>query len=291
MPYYLGIIFAVVALFSWGFADFYIQKSSRSVGVWKTLFTVGVVGCIAMFPFIRNEFFILESKDLILLVLLGIVIFVASLFNFTALKKGKIAIVEPLIGIELPITIALSISIGREHLTLIQLFLIFMVFIGLLMVITMHHKHLHQTRKTIEKGVMLALAAAIGSAMTNFLVGISSRQISPLMVIWFAQTMLVIISTIYLIYAKQLNSVFIDLKYHLKATLGQGILYNLGWIAFAFATTAFATSIVTAVSESYIILGVIFGIFINRERLRRHQFIGIILVIIGILGLATLTSP
>jgi len=49
MPYYLGIIFAIIALFSWGFADFYIQKSSRTVGIWKTLFTVGAVGCVAFF--------------------------------------------------------------------------------------------------------------------------------------------------------------------------------------------------------------------------------------------------
>ena len=158
------------------------------------------------------------------------------------------------------------------------------------MVITMHHKHLHQTRSTIEKGIFLALGAAIGLALTNFLVGFSSRQISPLMVIWFAQTMLFIISTIYLIYTKQFHTMFLDLRYHLKSTLGQGVLYNLGWIAFAFATTILATSIVTAVSESYIILGVILGIFVNREKLRLHQFIGIILVIIGILGLAVLTT-
>ncbi len=286
MSHYLGIIFAVIALFSWGFADFYIQKSSRSVGVWKTLFTVGVVGCIFLLPFVRNEFALLQKQDLILLLFLGIVIFGASLLNFEALKKGKIAIVEPLIGMELPITIALSISIGKEHLSLIQLFLVAIIFIGLLLVVTIHHKHLHQTRSAIEKGVLLAIAAAIGLALTNFLVGVSSRQISPLMVIWFAQTQLAIISAIYLIYTKKFSAIFNDITSHLKSTLGQGILYNFGWIAFAFATTTIATSIVTAVSESYIVLGVILGIFVNREKIKRHQIIGIILACLGIIALS-----
>lgn len=290
MPHYLGIIFAVVALFSWGFADFFIQKSARVVGVWKILLTVGVVGSISLFPFIKNEFSILEQKDLILLIFLGIVIFSASLLNFEALKKGKLAIIEPLVGMELPVTIALSIGLSKEHLTPIQFFLVAMIFVGLFLVTTMHHKHLHQTRSTLEKGVLLAVATAIGLALTNFLVGFSTKQISPLMVIWFAQTEVALFCTIYLIYTKKFRSVLTDLKSHLKFTLGQGILNNLGWIAFALATTTLATSIVAAVSESYIILGVILGIFVNREKLRYTQFIGMILAVSGIIALSALTT-
>lgn len=289
MPHYLGIILAVVALFSWGFADFLIQKSSRSVGVWKTLITVGFVGCIFLFPFIKNEFSILEPKDFVLLIFLGMVIFSASLLNFEALKKGKLTIVEPLVGMELPVTIALSIGLGKEHLTLFELFLVAIIFIGLFLVTTMHHKHLNQTRSTLEKGVLLAVATAIGLALTNFLVGFSTKQISPLMVIWFAQTEVALFCSIYLIYTRKLSDVLMNLKSHLKSTLGQGILNNLGWVAFALATTTLATSIVAAISESYIILGVILGIFVNREKLRLNQFIGIVLVVGGILTLSALS--
>ena len=290
MPNYLAVTFALVALLSWGLADFYIQKSSRTLGIWKVLFGVGIFGSITLFPFIINEFSILKPTDYMLLVFLGIVIFLAALFNFAALKQGKIAVVEPLIGMELPLTVALSIGLGKESLTLIQLVLVAMVFVGLLMVITMHHKHLHRTRRTIEKGVMLATAGAIGLALTNFLVGLSSRQISPLMVIWFAHTQLAVICTIYLLYIKKFHTMWLDLETHLKATLGQSLLYNLGWIAFAMATTSIATSVVTAISESYIVLGVILGIFVNREKLRRHQVVGIILASIGIIALSAYTA-
>ncbi len=286
MPNYLAVIFALVALLSWGFADFYIQKSSKKIGVWEVLFSVGVIGFISLLPFIKNELIALDLVDISLLTILGIIIFFAAFFNFAALKKGKISIVEPLIGLELPLTVALSIGLGRERLTVIQLLLVAIIFIGLLMVITMHHKHLHQTRRTIEKGVMLAVAGAIGLALTNFLVGLSSRHISPLLVIWFAHTLLAIICAVYLIYTKKFHTMIVDLKSHLESTLGQSILYNLGWLAFAFATTTIATSIVTAISESYIVLGVILGIFVNREKLRRHQIVGLIFAVGGIIALS-----
>ncbi len=286
MPSYLAITFALVALLSWGFAEFYIQKSSRKIGVWKVLFSVGAIGFITLLPFIKNELFALEFADISLLTILGIIIFFAAYFNFAALKKGKISIVEHLIGLELSLTVALSIGLGRERLTVIQLLLVAIIFIGLMMVITMHHKHLHQTRRTIEKGVLLAVAGAIGLALTNFFVGISSRQISPLMVIWFAHTQLAIICAIYLIYTKKFQAMIVDLKSHLQSTLGQSILYNLGWLAFAFATTTIATSIVTAISESYIVLGVVLGIFVNREKLKRHQIVGLIFAIGGIIALS-----
>ncbi len=289
VSHYLGIALAIFALFAWGFADFFIQKSSRVLGVWKVMFSVGVVGFIMLLPFVKDDIFSLQKGDIILLVVLGIVILFATLFNFLALKKGKMAIVEPLIGMELPITVALSISIGKDHLTLEQSVLIAIIFVGLLMVITMHHKHLHQTRRTIEKGVMLALVAAIGLAMTNFLVGVSSRQIHPLVVIWFAYTQVALISTFYLVYTKKFGAMLKDFKAHVGATLGQSLLYNLGWVAFALSVTAIATSIVTAISESYIILGVILGIFVNREKLKFNQLVGIVLAGGGIILLGLIT--
>lgn len=290
MPGYSAIIFALIALLSWGLAEFYIQKSSRKIGVWKVLFSVGVIGFIALLPFVKNEIIALEAGDILLLAILGMIIFSAAFFNFAALKKGKISIVEPLIGMELPLTVALSIGLGRERLTITQSLLIVVIFIGLLMVITMHHKHLHQTRRTVEKGVMLAVAGAICLALTNFLVGVSSRQISPLMVIWFAHTELAIICAIYLMYTKKFYAMMVDLRSHLESTLAQSALYNLGWLAFAFATTTIATSVVTAISESYIVLGVILGIFVNREKLKRHQIVGLIIAIGGILALSLLMT-
>jgi len=290
MSYYLGIIFAFIALLSWGFGDFFIQKTTRIVGIWKALFFIGAVGLVGLFPFVKNEIFQLEAGSLLLLSGLGIVVVFGSLFNFAALKQGKIAIVEPLIGLELPLTVCLSISLGKERLTLVQFFLIAIVVIGILAAVTIHHTHLHYHKRIFEKGVILAGVGAIGMALTNFFVGISSQQISPLMTIWFAHSLLALVCAVYLIYQGDFKTIISDLRHHPKTIIGQSLLDNLAWVAFALATTFIPIAIATTISESYIVLAVLLGLFINREKLRRHQVVGIILAIGGVLVLAFLSS-
>lgn len=290
MSNHLGIIFALVALFSWGFGDFFIQKTTRIVGTWKALFFIGIVGLIALFPFVKNEVLNLDSRSLLLLALLGVVVVFAALFDFEALRQGKIAIIAPLIGLELPITVGLSISLGKEQLTLTQLFLIAIVFIGIVLAITIHHAHPHHYKRIFEKGVLLAGIGALGMALTNFLVGVSSQQISPVVTIWFTHSLLAVVCATYLIYKGNFKTILSDLKANPKPIIGQSILDNVAWVAFALATTSIPISIATTISEGYIALAVFLGIFINREKLRPYQIIGVVLAIGGIIILSALTS-
>ena len=180
MTHYAGILFALVALVSWGFGDFFIQKTTRIVGSWKTLFFIGIVGLVGLLPFVKNDLSSLNSAHFLLLSLLGVVAVFAALFDFEALRQGKIAIVEPIIGLELPITVGLSLTLANEALSFVQLFLIGVVFVGIMLAITAHHTHLHYHKRIFERGAILAGIGAVGMALTNFLVGVSSQDISPL---------------------------------------------------------------------------------------------------------------
>ena len=159
---YAGIIFAFIALVSWGFGDFFIQKTTRVVGSWKALFFIGIVGLIGLFPFVKNDLASLSSANVLLLCLLGAVVVFAALFDFEALRQGKIAIVEPIVGLELPITVGLSLTLANEALSFLQLFLIGIVFIGIMLAITAHHTHLHYHKRIFERGAILAGIGAIG---------------------------------------------------------------------------------------------------------------------------------
>lgn len=290
MSNYIGITFALIAFLSWGFGDFYIQKTTRLVGTWKALFFIGFTGFVALFPFVKNEIFNLERGSLLLLAVLGIVVVFSALFDFEAMRRGKIAIVEPLIGMELPITVGLSVSLGKEHLTGAQFALIAAIFVGIVLAITTHHKHLRYHRRIFEKGVIFAGIAAVGMALTNFLVGVSSQQISPLTAIWFSHSLIAFICAAYIIFSGGHKTIISDIKNHPKPIIGQSILDNAAWISFAFATTYIPISIATTISESYVALAVFLGIFVNREKLRSHQIAGVILAIGGVIALSALTS-
>src|SRR3989344_9211120 len=96
----LGILFALLALGSWGFGDFYIQRTARAIGTWKALFCIAAGGFIVFFPFAFRDLYLLrDEKNLLLLAFLSVITFLVALFNFEALKRGKIAVIEPLLGI------------------------------------------------------------------------------------------------------------------------------------------------------------------------------------------------
>ena len=286
MSHYVGILFAFIALVSWGFGDFFIQKTTRVVGSWKALFFIGIVGLIGLFPFVKNDLASLNSSNLLLLGLLGVVVVFAALFDFEALRQGKIAIVEPIIGLELPITVGLSLTLANETLSFLQLFLVGIVFIGIILAITAHHTHLHYHKRIFERGAILAGIGAIGMALTNFLVGVSSQGISPLITIWFAHSLLAVVCGIYILHKGEFGNLIFDFKNYPKLIIGQSILDNVAWVSFAKATTYIPISIATTISESYIALAVLLGLFVNREKLRTHQIIGVTLAIIGVIMLS-----
>ena len=187
MNYYLGIALAFVALLTWGIGDFLIQRSTRRIGVWETLFWNAFAATVILFPFIFRQLqqLTVVSGAFTLLVGLSIVVLFAALFNFTALKEGKIAIVEPIQGIELPITIALAVGLVGERLTAAQFLLMGIVFIGIVFAVTVSAEHIRYPRRILERGVLFAGLGAVSMALMNFLVGVSSQRISPLLTLWF----------------------------------------------------------------------------------------------------------
>lgn len=293
MTSYLGISFALLALVSWGLGDFLIHRTTRSVGVSKALFFIGAAGFIVLLPFVRDEIFTLGHREWLSLLLLGLIAAIASLFDLTALKHGKIAVIEPVSGLELPLTVGLSVGLGGELLTSGQLILIADIFIGIVLTITVYHAlpgHRHRHRKIFEKGVIMAVIGAFGMALTNFLVGVASQKISPLMTIWFVHSLVAAISAVYLIHNGEIKNILSDIRNNPKPIIIQSVFDNVAWVAFAFATTLIPIAVATAISESYIALAASLGIFINREKLQYYQIVGVILTISGVIALAAFTT-
>lgn len=288
-----GILFAFGALLCWGFGDFFIQKSSRAVGIWKSLFFIGISGIVVIFPFIVDELggLLREPKHLGILSLAGVIVLFTVLFEFESLRKGKLAIIEPVLGLELPITIGLSTLIWGEIISLPQLLLSFTTFIGIVLVITKHHTHLHYHRRVnIERGVIFAGVAAIGMGLFNFLVGVGSQQTSPLLTVWFTNILLTLVCFIYLARHKMLHELIEDIRKNPVPIIGISVLDNLAWVLFAVSTTFIPIAIATTISESYIVITVLLGLFINREKLRWHQYVGIMVTLISIIFLSGISE-
>ncbi len=286
----IGILCALVAMVAWGVGDFFIQRSTRILGDWETLFLITLVGSIILAPFTlgRTLVIVLEGGPLFwILAVAALVLFVASLLDFEALKQGKITVVEPIWSLEIPTGAILAFLFLGEKLNVLQMSLVGALLVGLVFVSLKETHRLHKI--FFEKGAGLALLSALVMGGANFFVGWGARSVDPLVVNFFINTVLMIISLVYLLRRKTFKKLWSDVRLYPRMVAYMTILDNIAWVAFAFALSYSPIGIAVALSETYIVISVLLGVYFNKEKLEPHQKFGLLLSIVAAVFLASVT--
>lgn len=287
----LGVLWALVAMVAWGFGDFLIQKNVRKIGIWRTLFFIGIIGTVTLLPLVYRELDQIHTfKTLLFPLIAFFVTLVSSLFDFEALKQGKLAIMEPILSVELPLAAIFAALLWDESISFIGWLLIIAIFIGITLAATQERTHLHYHKRIFEKGVIFALIAAIGMALTDLFMGISAQETTPLFTVWSVWLMFTVACFIYIARKGELKNLVSDVQEHPWAILMVGIFDTLGWVGFCFATERIPIGIATAIGQSFIIITILLGIFVNRERIKQHQIWGIACTVAGVIALAWITG-
>jgi drug/metabolite transporter (DMT)-like permease len=267
----VSLIFAFAAMFCWGFGDFFIQKCARKIGDLESLAFIGIIGAIIILPFAIKDFNLISTYNLLLLLVVSIVTFIAALFNFEALKEGKISIIDVIIELELPTTIILGFIFFRESLTSLQFLIIFFIFIGIILAATKSFSHWKQR---LEKGALLAFFAAIGMGFVNFLMAKSARDISPSITILGIWIITALFSLFFIWKREGFSKLIKNSKKFKCIILAMGIFDTLAWTFYILATSKNEISIITAITESYPAIALLLGVWINREKIRWYQWAG-----------------
>lgn len=285
----MGFLFAFIALISWGVGDFLIQKETRRFGDWATLFFIDLFAFIGLLPFVWNDLSSLGQNlnGLFILVLASLTITAAALLDFEALKTGKIAIIEPINAFEIIVTTALSTFIANEILSRFQGIFLALIIVGIVLVATRSLTHIKNIKA--EKGVFVALIAMVAMGTANFLFGIGTRSVGPLMINWFTSAFSVVFVSIYFFANSRWTEVASDWRRGKKIISAVGIIDNTAWLSFSAATLYLPIAVATGISESYIALAALLGIFFNREKLRIHQKLGLAVVLASVIILATIS--
>lgn len=285
----MGILFAFIALICWGVGDFLIQRTSREFGKWIALFFITSIAAVALTPFIYKDLagLFMDYPALFILMLTSIVILVAALFEFQAFIDGKISVVEPIMAFEVAVTAILSFLIIGEKLSWQQVVFIILLIVGIFLVSTKSFHHLKKIKA--EKGVWLALIGTVCMGTTNFLFGVGARETNPLLINWFTSLFLATVCFVYILSKSQIRQIFKDWQKDKTLIIGVGLIDNAAWIAYSYSTLFIPISIAIAISESYIALAAILGLIFNGEKLRKHQFIGLILAAACAIVLAIIT--
>ncbi len=283
----IGIIAALAALVFWGVGDFLIQNTTRKFGDWEMLFVITLFGAVVLTPFVYSDILnIVALGDNTFFLLIGVstLLLIAALLDFEALKKGKIAVVEPVMAFEVPVAAIVAFLVINESMQLIDIFLVSSLVAGIILISLKTH---HFSRKTwIERGVLLAAIGAIFMGASNFMVGFASRTTTPLMANWFIDIFVATISFFYIMQNNRLSRLVGDFRSDKKIILTMCVSDNLAWISFAIAATLIPVAIAVGISESYIALSALLGLVISREKLLMHQKAGLFIAIASAVALA-----
>jgi drug/metabolite transporter (DMT)-like permease len=276
----IDILAALGAMIAWGFGDFIIQKATRVIGDMEALAWIGVVGTIGMLPFVWHDFALVATRsNFLVLLLLGVINFAVGIVNFEALKRGKISVIEVIIVAELPVAVLLGIFFLGESLSFFQALLVALVFLGIILIAA--EPGAIKKRHFIEKGAILALIAAAGYGLIDFLTAVGAKTVSPLLTIWFAWATFTVICLVYMAWSGGLRRFFKNAGRHAPLIIGMGLIDTFAWVLFAFAVRSNELAITVAITESYPAIGLILGVAVNREKVVAHQYLGAAIAVIA----------
>jgi drug/metabolite transporter (DMT)-like permease len=282
----LGVLFAFGALLGWAFGDFSIQRAVRAVGNVRALFYIGILGSVALLPFSWNGI-VPAFRDVTnypLIIFACALVLATALANFQGLKLGKLSVVMPINGLELVAAVGLAMLIAHERYTASTYASIILVVAGLMLTTVTSFRNIKLMRW--EKGVAWAIVGAIGLGTSNFTLGLASRTFSPIFTVWLTHTAVAIGTAIIMFRRGSFACVRNDLKRHFSVITAQSLLDNLAWISYGYAAALIPIGIATTISEGYLVVATLLGVAVNKERLKKHQVLGIAITISGILVLS-----
>ena len=286
----VGIGLAFVAMLCWGIGDFWIQKSTRKVGDLEALFFITAFGAVVLLPFVYRDIPALFSESASTMTVLGVlcvVLLLAALLDFEALRVGKLAVVEPIWSFEVPVAGLLALFILSERISFLQISLIAMLLMGL-MFVSLKNRFAWK-RLLWERGTLLAFLGAIMMGGANFFMGWFSRLNDPLMANFITDMFIAVVIAVVLLVSGRFQKTIADIRGNRAVLLQMSVADKAAWVAFAFAMTLAPIGVAVALSESYIIVAVLLGLAVNRERLARHQKIGLVAAVCAAIALASIT--
>jgi len=284
----LGLLFAICAMVCWGLGDFFIQKSVRKIGNITSLFYITFFGALTLTPFVYDDLGVIFTKEVILLLLGSVILFFAAVLDFEALKRGKLSVIEPLWSLEIVFASFMSFIILNEIMESFVYTIMLSLILGLVLVSLRDINVLK--RFFFERGVFLGVVSASMMGIANFFMGWMARETGPLMAKWFFDLILAILSLIIIIKRKEIKRLKTDYTKNKSTVWYMCIFDNIAWTAYAFAMVYLPISIATAISESYIIIAVLLGMYVNKEKLKSHQKVGLIIALISAIILAYISA-
>ncbi len=297
-----NVLFGLGAALCWGSADIFATIVSRRLGVSTTLFfshtwsLVVIIACLAIVwqPLALTPQLLLQSFPLGFCV--GLLVACGYFAFYRGLELGPLAIVSPLTSADGAIAALLAILFFHEVPGLWQGGALLILFLGIIFV-SLEATSLTSFTKTIRLsslatgGTLWGLIAMLTFGVGLFGISIATKSVGWFLpIFWMRVTSALTMTCVRLWQQHKAHSRTTQhkKKHHdtWRTGLGLagmvGILDCSGLLLYSYDTSIGSTGLAAAIGSCFVLLPLLFGTFVLRERLAIHQMLGVGLVVTGL---------
>lgn len=286
---HLALLLAFITFFGWGTGDLFTIVVVRKIGANLTTFWIFVFSfllALIVMPFVPHNFQAITFPLLLLNIFLGILFITGNILVTEAFRISS----APLIGVIIPsfpaVVLILSTIIFHDKITLLQIICTVIILFGVGLC-SFNFKNYKKTKKIIDKGTAYALCG-----MVFFSIFFTFSRILIESYNWFLPTFIATacfpIILLSLKYKKEKFTIPRSPRV-LFSSFMVALLIRSGDFAFNYGLSLHnASSLVAPIANSAPVLFVISSVIIFKDKVTRHQIIGIIITLLGIILLTLL---
>ena len=267
----LGVAVAII----WGLPDVSLARATRSVGIIATLIGSIVIGLavtlpVALFVDPPN----LTLRGALLVVGMGVLSLAGYLIGFSAFRIGKVSVVAPIIACEGAVAAVISIALG-EAVDQRILLLLPVAILGVVLA----------AMSGGDEGHGGAIRAAIASVVWGGILLMAAPVANEVGVVWGFLLVRMVALVIVLPVGLKLG-VTTNGRLDWKNVAAWGIGDSVASLLYVAAADRGPVAVAGVLAAQFATVGVIAGMVLLKERLRVRQWIGIVLVILAVTGIA-----
>lgn len=301
-----GILLGLVCALCWGTADIFATVVARRLGTLTTLFFSHMWGLLFVLILLAFTWRPLALTPQALLLSLpaglglGVLLAIGYFAFYRGLELGPLAIVSPLTSADGAIAVLLAILFLHESLGVWQGSALLILFLGIVLV-SLEGTSPVAFFKTMNKSVFAkggtkwGLVAMIVFGLVLFGTGAAAQMDGWFLpIFWMRICSALIVASVRLLQQWRLRTQTISVQHTKYESTNSwlimigfaavaGLLDTAGHFLYSFNTHIVATGIAAAVGSCFVLLPLLYGAFVLREKLAIHQTIGVGLVLVGLI--------
>lgn len=277
----IPLLVSLTCMFGWGVENFLMAKISRTIGAVKGGALIQFLAFLITLIFIPL-FFTKNHFEIIQPMFLGLLTAVTFVMFCKAMNNGNLTLIMPIVESWSLVTSILGIIFFRESVTIYKILSIVFVISGIVMLSVDWPTLKSKSNFMFSGGVVLAMLVSLGFGISNFWIGIFSRQTD-----WFYASIsnrffaVIFLFLIAVITGESFSIKKINLPWIL--ILATAMLDVVSFTAFNLGVSRFEVSYVSIIASSSPLITILMAVIFFREKTVLIQKLGIFSTLLGII--------